>query len=260
MTDNHRRFDPQLLSEAQAAEAIALKNSPLAPDIPTAMPGAATAAVPTPRGKTVIEQAYNALVDINEKFQKHVLGVNDISHNLTSEGYIDTVAAFQKTAAAQHLDALEATVNARAEMARRRVDATKADLRPKVDTAAQLHAQRTWARVERLLESKDRGEVAATARRLLAEADDQELATLAVELPFYLEARGVGSEWLDDDLSRRVPKYAAVKEELHRAKQAQTLMRHNIGAVRRGLQNGRPADRATLVPPSNYDPDRVEAR
>jgi hypothetical protein len=67
-------------------------------------------------------------------------------------------------------------------------------VRPLLGLVARSASQRTLQRAERTLAHTDAGAVSAATRKMIIEADRNELAVLIEELPSMVEAKGIGPE------------------------------------------------------------------
>jgi hypothetical protein len=153
------------------------------------------------------------------------------------------------------VDEYENLVNERVAQAEARAEQIRRGLSPEHDTAGELRAQRALDRAIRKWDSHDGPKLAASVREDLLNADPTELAVLAREAAPYLESRGVPSSFVEPVLGEKVPELAQAEAELKKAKQAQTVTRHNASTVRNAIREGRLA--AALADVSNYDPDAL---
>lgn len=153
------------------------------------------------------------------------------------------------------MDEYENLVNERVAQAEARAEQIRRGLSPEHDTAGELRAQRALDRAIRKWDSHDGPKLAASVREDLLNADPTELAVLAREAAPYLESRGVPSSFVEPVLGEKVPELAQAEAELKKAKQAQTVTRHNASTVRNAIREGRLA--AALADVSNYDPDAL---
>jgi len=126
----------------------------------------------------------------------------------------------------------------------------KRDLSPNGDTAAELRANRYRDRVIRRLDVKDPGQLFNAANEELAGATREGLGTLLQELPSYLQSRGVTTDWIDAAVAQVVPEFAAARAELKKAESAFQITRQNVGFLKQGFANGRPA--TVLADPAKY--------
>jgi hypothetical protein len=135
------------------------------------------------------------------------------------------------------------------------VNAIRAGLTPERDTAAELKAQRTWSRQQRLLDSAETdGQRASIAQQIISNTTDiSEFATAVEEIAPYLAAHGQPTEWLEDKMAQRVPALSEAKNKLAAADSALTVTQFNANQQRRALSSGH---RATQL----VDPAKVKRR
>jgi hypothetical protein len=181
---------------------------------------------PAPGGKTPVEKALRTQQAIADQYSRwraaHPEGIDPQILN-------DNAGAFQVSDAALALQPAMDTVNADADAADNRVkDLMNSQKVATGDVAAQIAAQRFWARVQRKLDAvKEPDKLAAAARDLSASADDTQIPTLNEELPDYLESRSVPTGWLPDALADKILK----------ARQRDVLAQ-NHAALRNAIREG----------------------
>jgi hypothetical protein len=116
-----------------------------------------------------------------------------------------------------------------------------------------LQAQRIWPRLSRRLDNANGvPQKAALARDLINNADGLTLATLREELPDYLKAAGVPTDWLPGALAARIPAAADAVTNGTKLARAHAILQRNHQALTRAI------DKDTEVPPL-LDPTQVNA-
>src|SRR4029077_4551539 len=76
------------------------------------------------------------------------------------------------------------------------------------------------------------------AQKLIANASDVELGTLLRELPAYLEAQGMPTDWIYTAVGQRVPEYAQAVKRQQKAQQALTIAEHNRKSLQTSFAAG----------------------
>ena len=142
---------------------------------------------------------------------------------LTVDGQTDALHAADKAQGwTTRVDAIDAELAARTTRPQKTAEDalhTATDRPTGTDAlAAQIRAQRFWARTKPVLDSKPAAGVLAAAMSLVETADPADLATTLEELPSYLQARGLdGGDVLDAALYRRLPAMARGRQDAERA-------------------------------------------
>ncbi|MBZ4581103.1 hypothetical protein [Mycobacterium avium] len=208
-------------------------------------------------GETPVAQSYSAITNANEQLGRYVEQVEKSKDRYTPEGLAEQLSAFANTDAARAVEEYTQRVTERVEQAQAAVDEARGKLVTSPDVASQLAAQRLWDRQRRLLDALDGGALASTASAALKSADPAALATLVEELPSYVQSRGVPVDFLEPVIESVAPELGKARRELSRARQAETITKHNSRVVREAIQHGRPAAPGTLADPSRYDPDQI---
>jgi hypothetical protein len=202
---------------------------------------------------SVIEKVHATQEHAKTSYEKFLNSIP--REHYSPEGLKDQISKFADTAAAKAAFAGVAKVEALVGDAAAQVDKIRKQLSPDGDVAAELRAGRYWDRTRSLLDNAKEGAF-AKAQQLIANADRTELGTLLQELPAYLQARGVTSDWIEAAVGRAVPEYALATERFHRAQQAQTVARSNAESLRRYFSNE--GHRSVLVKYNpKLDPDKV---
>src|SRR5262249_41212261 len=116
------------------------------------------------------------------------------------------------------------------------------------DTASELRAQRDWERHRGVFDGQDGGKLAAAAQQALSHTEADELGTLAVELPAYLQSRGLPADWLEPALAQANPALGAARRELAKRSRQRTIVSYNAAALRNGIRTGHAVH--ALVDPS----------
>ena len=200
---------------------------------------------------SVVEQAHAAFTHAKTAFEKFL---NDIPReHYSAEGLTAQIAKFAATDAARAVDQAVANVRERADNAAKQVEKIRRDLSPNGDTAAELRAGRLWDRTKPLLDNAKEGAF-GKAQKLIASADREQLGVLLQELPSYLEARGLPSDWIDTAVGQAVPEYAQATKKLNTAKQALTIAEFNAKSLRTSFDKGYSS--SILTDARQYDPDR----
>src|ERR1700739_1336854 len=141
-----------------------------------------------------VRQSFNDIKAANDALGEFVEALNTQGKNLTPEGRQAAINGFANPQA----DGLVRLAATRGDTAQRRIDACEAQaqadydstlesLSPKGDAATELRNQRTLQRAERTLSNIDPGAAAATATKLVREADPEARGLLLQELPSILE-------------------------------------------------------------------------
>ncbi len=120
------------------------------------------------------------------------------------------------------------------------VDKVRNNLVPQRDTAAEIKAQRDWARAERLLDSAGSdGQRAAMAQQMLQQiADPAEFATAVEEFGPYLQAHGQPTQWLEQTITERIPALGEARQQLSRAERELAVAKFNADQQKRALARG----------------------
>jgi hypothetical protein len=199
----------------------------------------------------VFEKADRATRYAARQYAKHVDNVQQT--NLDERDKHSAASAFGSTEAAKAAD--ERIEAAEQERDRLRDEAQKVrdSIAPASDTASQLQAQRVWERARHALDAAQKNAPAktvATARNIVRDAKPEELPTLAEELKPYLAAEELPTDWLDGEIIRAAPEYAAAKQAHADADRRVIKLRHNAAVVRRAYEAGKPVDERFLIEPS----------
>jgi hypothetical protein len=120
------------------------------------------------------------------------------------------------------------------------VDKIRSGLIPERDTAAEIKAQRDWARSERLLDSAPSdGERAKMAQQMLEQiSNPAEFATAVEEFGPYLKAHGLPTQWLEQTITERIPALGEARQQLSQAERELTKTKFNADQQRRMLAKG----------------------
>jgi hypothetical protein len=182
---------------------------------------------------------------------KYLDRIEPLAQQFTPEGFHSQRKAFGQSEAAEAVETAEQLASARVAQAEADYAAKLKELSPQGDTAAELRNQRTLARVERQLASADPNTKAETARKLIAEADRDQLGVLVSELPSF----GVPSAVVEA-AAQAVPELADAATKITKARQSESLIRNDARRIRDAVNDGR---RLAVQPvsPAKYDPDRV---
>jgi len=199
---------------------------------------------------SVVERTHKAILHARDEQRRHIAETDVLRAHFTEDGYRARLAEFANTAAAKAVDTEFAAVTAHRDAALANVDKVRRDLSKNGDTAAELRASRYRDRVIRTLDAKDSGELYSTANELISAASREELGTLLQELSPYLRARGATVDWIDEAVAQVVPEFATARAQLKRAEAAFQITRQNMGFVKQGFANGRPA--TIFADPSEY--------
>jgi hypothetical protein len=203
-------------------------------------------------GDTPVAQSFSGMTNVNKQFQQHLDETQRNAPHYSPDGLKAQIAAFADSPAAKSVDGYEQAVLQREAQAAAEADRRLRERAPDGDTVTELRNDRAWARAQRALDSAD--SPVATAKELIDKADRAELGVLLQELPAALEAKGQPTHWINAAVAEVVPEYAEARDNLAKARQAATVVRHNATATREGFRRGRPP--VKLVDPSPYDPDQ----
>lgn len=118
------------------------------------------------------------------------------------------------------------------------------------DIAAQLVAQAYWARKRAVLDSLSPAKVPDAARSLVSTADDAEIPILATELPDYLLARNVPSDWLSGVLASRVAGAGEAQSRATLLAKQHAVLAQNHASLTKSIRAGLPAP-SQLLDPAN---------
>jgi hypothetical protein len=207
----------------------------------------------TPRGDTVVTQAYSAVAKVRDMHSEHLDAVNR-DEGLTEQGRADAVAGFANTSTAAYLDTVQEAVDQRVELARNDYQQRLAGLSPDGDSSQELRNSRAWVREKRKLDAAGSNPLALSlARQALERADAATLGVLLQELPAYLESRKIPVDWVNPVVTQKLPELGQAQHQVHQAQQAKVVLDHDIAAIRKGIQSGHPP--SFLVDPSRFDPD-----
>jgi hypothetical protein len=203
-------------------------------------------------GGDIVQRADARIRYAGRKFNEHR---GDIETHRAARHFGDDYAQavtqnFANTECAKDAEQAVAEVQAWRHEAAEAVKAEREKFTTPSDTASQIAAQRSWERSRRQLESaRNAGQVAATARNLVANASGAELVTLAEELRPWLDAAGQPSGWIDDAITAAAPEYKAAKDELAERDRKLLKVQHNARVTREGYK-GAGANPRTLIPPT----------
>jgi hypothetical protein len=203
---------------------------------------------------------HQRISDALDKFEGNARTVFDGEQNglVTQEGRTELLrdAASQPLA---EIDAAETAANGLASAADDGYQKTRAGLSPRAASATDaLNHSMWWARVSRELDSIPTEKVAAVCQRLIADAASNELGWLAIELPSYLRARNVPTDWLDAALCQVHAGLRQTADRRRLAHQAADIIASNARTARKALASAASGSykRPRLVNPSpTYDPD-----
>jgi hypothetical protein len=212
-------------------------------------------AAPVVTGNTTVAQAMSAQESCQKQLQDYLDGLAPRKRSFTREGYDAQRRAFAKTHSVKVATELAPKAVAdRAEQARQKVreeiDALKAD----GDLHAEIKATRIWARTKHLLDSQDSAAKVSTAAKLVNDAKPAELATYLQELPSYLEAEGLPSDFLNPILEQKVPAVANAINQHTLAVKASAGITNNAARLGKAAAEGRQTYIA-LLDYSVFDPD-----
>jgi hypothetical protein len=203
---------------------------------------------------SVIAESYADMTHAAEHFGRHAANVEASRDLYSPQGRQRQLQAWGSTDAAKQVDAAEQAAEKYAADAAAERDRTRAELSPEGETAHdELKAQRNWARAQRALDAAQGGNLAATAQRLIRDAQPGELGTLLEELPAYLNSRGAQSNWIAPPLQQVAPEYAAANQDAANAQRALEITRHNARVIREAVASGRRPATGTLVDPTRFD-------
>jgi hypothetical protein len=206
-------------------------------------------------GDTQIANAHNTLTAVADEHAKYLVAVDAQKDNFSEAGLRQQVSAFGETSAAKAVDIAEQAATERTAQAQADYARVLEGLSPKGDAAVEIRNERTLRRAERALTGAEPGAVAATAQRLIAEAQPEALGVLLTELPSLVQSRGVPGDVVERAATKAVPALADAARKLTKARQSEAIVRNNVARVRDGIAKGYKL-RAPLVDPANYDPDR----
>jgi hypothetical protein len=215
---------------------------------------------PSAAGDTAVSRAYRTAVKVRDAHAKYVQSLQASAGYYSPDGYRAELAKFANSPEAAALDAAEQEFAQRKAAEAARLDSLRKGVNRPGDVADELRRGRIWDRDKaRLDAAADAGRVAATAQELIDGADPDGDAVLAEQLPAYLQSRNVPGGWVNDAFAEKIPELGAAQADLDNLNQAEAVLAQTLGAVRRGIQAGRPADPKVLVDPSRFDPDRATA-
>ena len=207
----------------------------------------------TPKGDTVVGQAYSAIQKVHQEHRNYLDAV-DRDDRFTDEARQDAIAGFKDTPAAKYLGDIEAAVDQRVTLAQTEYQRQLANLSQDGDTAQELRNSRTWERERRKLDAAESNPLALSlARQALEAADPATLSTLMQEIPSYLESRNIPTDWINPVVTQKVPELGEAQRRATLANQAKSVVDYDIAAIRTGIQKGYPPTQ--LVNPAKYDPD-----
>jgi len=144
--------------------------------------------------ETVAENMFCTQEQVRKAHVRHLEDVERRSPLLTGPGIRQAHAEFGQSEEGKAIDAIDAVMKARLELATQRRDAARAAISQPGDTAEELRRSREWERDRRILDAAEGGKVIATARDLLAQANPSSRGLLAEEIGPYLRRRDVFTE------------------------------------------------------------------
>lgn len=213
-----------------------------------------------PQAPTVVGAAYEAIANASKAFGETFVEVTG-NRGLNEVGQRAALAAFAETPAARSIETAEQAVADREAQARAEFDAQRAALVQPGDSAEELRNQRYLDRTKAKWEAAGSGATAAI-RSDIASATPAQLGVLAEEVPAYLEAKGLPTDWLSSQFEQAAPELAAAQRKLHHASQARAVIGVDAAKLRNAMQRGTPLPAAALVDPrkcnggNGFDPDR----
>jgi hypothetical protein len=206
---------------------------------------------------TPIAKATQAIENALTTFEDAWAGIANAEGRgqLTMDGRAARVADADQSGA---VDAAVAAAHARATEADRAYTVARQALTPSHnDVVAALRANAFWQRVCRELDSVKPAQLVARVQRLVADAQSDELAVLAEELPSFLRSKSLDASWMDQALEAASPtlKTAATQRKL--AHQAYAVVSSNGRSVKHAMQSAGNGSyrRPRLVDVSRFDPD-----
>jgi hypothetical protein len=229
----------------------------MAPARPRPTVAAPFAGDPTP---TPISKQHQIITEALDKFEDDVAPIlnGEQSGAITPDGRSEMVhdAARPALNAINQVEAAATDLVSTADHAYKK---TRAALSPQAASAIEaLNHSMWWQRTSRELDSIPVEKVAAVCQQLIADATPDELGWLATELPSYLRARGVPTDWVDAALHQVHPGLRSAANRRRLTRQASDIITSNARAVRRAIQSAASGSyrHPRLVNPSpKYDPD-----
>jgi hypothetical protein len=212
-------------------------------------------AAPVVTGNTIVAQAMSAQKSCQEQLQEYLDGLAPRKRSFTREGYDAQLRAFARTHSVKVATELAPKAVAdRAERAeqevRDEINALKAD----GDLQAELKASRIWQRTKHLLDSQDKAAKVSTAAKLVDDAEPAELAVYLQEIPSYMTAEDLPSDWLNPILEQKVPRVAAAINRRTLAIKARDGIRNNGARLGKAAAEGRQTH-VGLLDYQCFDPD-----
>lgn len=190
------------------------------------------------------------------KFENHLARINPAGLDQTR--LHSEIAAFADSPAAAQVDEAIALAAKREADAQQAVADIITNLSQPGDTAQELRNSRAWERAARQLDNAPGDHIAEVARKLIANAADDELGVLLTELPSYLDSQGAGSDWIEHVTAERVPELAAARKAAQKAAQSRQILNHDAELLRGRIMNT-PAPQAytpiKFIDVEKYDPD-----
>jgi hypothetical protein len=210
----------------------------------------ANAPAPTINGGDVFDRADAHTHYAARKFGEHVKQVHAQPFDERDKAAV--IESFADTQAAKAAHAAVAEAAAERDRLAEAVADARDRIAPPGDTAGQLHAQRVWERGRHALDAASRNpaKTVATARNLIRDAKPDELAVYVEEVKPWLAAEGHPTDWLDGEIARAAPEYAAAKVAHRDAERKVIKLQHNARVTANAYKSGRPLNDALLVDPS----------
>jgi hypothetical protein len=206
-------------------------------------------------GNTDVAVAMSAQRCAPQQLQEYLDGLEPRRRSFTREGYEAQRRAFAKTRTIEAATQWAPQVaRDRVERAEREVTAEIKALAPDGDLETELRASRIWDRTKHSLDSKDKGGKVSAAAKLVEDADPAELAVYLQELPAYLDAEGLPSDWLNSVLEEKVPNVAEKINKRTLAIKAAAGIRNNAARLEQAAREGRQTY-VGLLDYQCFDPD-----
>ena len=190
-----------------------------------------------------------------QQLQQYLDGLEPRRRSFTREGYEAQKRAFAKTHTIEAATQWAPKVaRERAERAEREVTAEIKGLAPDGDLETELRATRIWQRTKHLLDNKDSAAKVSVAAKLVDDAEPAELATYLQELPAYLDAEGLPSDWMNSVLEDKVPSVAEKMNKRTLAVKALAGIQNNADRLAKAAAEGRQTY-VGLLDYQCFDPD-----
>lgn len=236
-------------------------HDPSAVGNPTPLPVPNTAIAPVV-GETPAQTVRNVIDSVRSSHNKFLAEVEPLcptgrpDDKLTPSGWDDVHARFA-SAAVPYLDRADQILAEREAEAERNYAETLAAQSPKLDVGGELRADRALRRAESAVRNAQDGQIAATVKRVIAEADNETRGVLLTELPDMLAQRQLPTAIVTEAAEQVIPELGHAARQVIKARQTKALLGAEVKREREAqARHGKPyVQHASPAVVSKYDPD-----